>query len=85
MQNTIADRHTASSLTALALAAVALGLAVAVVVAPAEAGNVGRPHMWPTAGTKPMPNPVVRDHRQPKPICGPWAKTPDDCRKPPRW
>jgi hypothetical protein len=84
MQSSFAGRRKAAFVTMLALAAAALGLALCT-AAPAQAGNVGRPHMWPTAGTKATPNPVtpkaVRDHR--RGICGPLAKTADDCRKPP--
>ena len=84
MQNTIAARRTASSITILALALATLGLAISAPVAPAEAGKVGDNKISATAGSQPVPNPVVRDHRDHRQlVCGRWAKTSDDCRKRP--
>jgi hypothetical protein len=67
MSNPISTRRGGKSATTFAIAIAMLGFAVPAAVGPAHAGNVGRAHTWPTAGSKATKNPIapkaIRDHR----------------------
>lgn len=69
---------------AFLIAAVAMAIAGGTPAQAAKFGGGGmRTAVVKTSMSK-LPPKAVRDHR--RPVCGPWAKTPDDCRKRPyRW